>query len=89
MRSMNVIFVSRRHSRSRTLSLPLIVAFLAFVAASLVGSGAYVVHLWYQGDTPLVMDSRAVQAWHDRLAFQAEELERTRRYTEDQIRALT
>jgi len=86
---MNVIFVSRRHSRSRTLSLPLLVAFLVLIAISLMGSGAYMVHLWYQDDTPLVMDSRAVQAWQERMAFQEEELERTRSYTEDQIRALT
>jgi murein DD-endopeptidase MepM/ murein hydrolase activator NlpD len=86
---MNVIFVSRRHSRTRNLSLPLLVAFLLLVAAALMGTGAYMVHLWYQDDSPVVMDSRAVQAWQERLAFQNEELARTRSYTEDQIRALT
>jgi len=86
---MNVIFVSRRHSRSRILSLPLLAALLLLVAVALVGSGAYVTHLWYQDDSPVVVDSRAVQAWQERLAFQGEELARTRSYTEDQIRALT
>jgi murein DD-endopeptidase MepM/ murein hydrolase activator NlpD len=86
---MNVIFVSRRHSRSRNVSLPLLVAFFVFSVIALMASGAYVVHLWYQDDTPVVVDSRAVKAWQERLAFQGDELERTRSYTEEQIRGLT
>lgn len=86
---MNIILVSRRHGRSRTISLPVLVFLSVLVLAVLSGSGL-ALYQWLNSDGDVsIIDRRAVNQWQQRMVTQEDELARTRTYTEEQIRALT
>lgn len=85
---MNIILVSRRHGRSRTISLSALV-FLAFLVIGALIVSVTLAARWLDGEAVTIMDQRAVNQWKQRLVSQETELARTRSYTEEQIRALT
>lgn len=85
---MNIILVSRRHGRSRTISLSALVVLALLMVGALAVSGTLVAR-WLDDEAVTIMDQRAVNQWKQRLVSQETELARTRTYTEEQIRALT
>ncbi|MHA7880953.1 MAG: M23 family metallopeptidase [Saccharospirillum sp.] len=84
---MNIILVSRRHGHSRTLSLPALLVLLSLLVAIIAFSGIGLYQWVGKADTR-VLEPDAIRAWQQRLVQQSSEIERTRSYTEDQIRAL-
>lgn len=85
---MNIILVSRRHGHSRTLSLPALLVLLSLVLAFIAFSGIGLYQWVGKAETSL-LDRDSISAWQQRLTQQSSEIDRTRAYTEDQIRALT
>lgn len=85
---MNIILVSRRYGHSRSLSLPALLVLLSLVLALVAFSGIALYQFAGKSETSL-LDRDAISAWQQRLTQQSSEIDRTRTYTEDQIRALT
>lgn len=85
---MNIIVVSRRHGRSRTITFSALVTLLALALVSLVTLAVLSIQ-WIRASEPSIIDQQAVKQWQHRLVSQESELERTRAHTEEQIRALT
>lgn len=85
---MNIILVSRRYCHSRTLSLPALLVLLSLVLAVIAFSGIGL-YQWVGKSEASLLDGEAISAWQQRLTQQSSEIDRTRAYTEDQIRALT
>lgn len=84
---MNIIIVSKRHGRSRMVSSWVMAPVVLVLLAILSGVG----YLAYQSLMPeelRVIDAKATDAWLERVETQAEELDKTRVYTEEQINAL-
>ena len=85
---MNIILVSRRHGRSRTISLSALITLSGLLLAGLLALGVFLTLKFEPRDSGII-DPRAVSQWQQRLNGQEEELARTREYTEEQIRGLT
>lgn len=86
---MNIILVSRRHGRSRTISLSALIVLAGLLLAGL-SALCVMLALQIQGrNADGIIDPYAVDQWQKRISGQEEELARTREYTEEQIRALT
>ncbi|PTY38969.1 hypothetical protein BGP77_09450 [Saccharospirillum sp. MSK14-1] len=85
---MNIIVVSRRHGRSRTVTFSALVTMLALGVVSLVTLAVLSIQ-WIRASEPSIIDIQAVKQWQQRLVSQESELDRTREHTEEQIRALT
>ncbi len=85
---MNIILVSRRHGRSRTISLSALITLSGLLLAGLLALGVFLTLKFEHRDSGII-DPRAVSQWQQRLNGQEEELARTREYTEEQIRGLT
>lgn len=85
---MNIIVVSRRHGRSRTITFSALVSMLSLGVISLVTLAVLSIQ-WIRASEPSVIDIQAVRQWQQRLLSQETELDRTREHTEEQIRALT
>lgn len=85
---MNIILVSRRHGRSRTISLSALITLSGLLLAGLLALGVFITLKFEPRDSGII-DPRAVSQWQQRLNGQEEELARTREYTEEQIRGLT
>ncbi len=83
---MQIIFVSRRHSRSRSIRLPvpLLLALGALLIGGIVAGGIAVARLW-QTPTP---QSPLIAEWQGILAEQREELVATRQASQAKIEAL-
>lgn len=86
---MNIILVSRRHGRSRTISLSAMILLASLLIAGLIALGVTLTSYLQSSDSDGIIDPRAVSQWQSRIIGQEEELARTREYTEEQIRALT
>jgi len=85
---MNIIVVSRRHGRSRTVTFSALVTMLTLGVVSLVTLAVLSIQ-WIRASEPSIIDIQAVKQWQQRLVSQESELDRTREHTEEQIRALT
>ena len=85
---MNIIVVSRRHGRSRTVTFSALVTMLGLGIVSLVTLAVLSIQ-WIRASEPSIIDIQAVKQWQQRLVSQESELDRTREHTEEQIRALT
>ncbi len=85
---MNIIVVSRRHGRSRTITFSALVTMLTLGVVSLVTLAVLSIQ-WIRASEPSIIDIQAVKQWQQRLVSQESELDRTRAHTEEQIRALT
>jgi len=86
---MNIILVSRRHGRSRTISLSALIILASLLLAGLIALGVMLTLQLQSRGGDGIIDPYAVSQWQKRISGQEEELARTREYTEEQIRALT
>lgn len=87
---MRVIFVSKRHGKTRSLSLGgWTRAFLSVCFLGLPVGIAYITHNTLQTTDPEVFDKESTEAWEKALAEQEAQVEATREHAEQQIAALT
>lgn len=84
---MNIIIVSRKHGRSRTVSSWVLAPMFLLMLAILTSVG-YASYQYLRPQALVVIDEQAVNEWIDRVNVQSKEVAKARIYTEEQINAL-
>lgn len=84
---MNIIIVSRKHGRSRMVSSWLLAPVFVMLLA-VIGTLGFVGYQLALPEERVVISEDAAREWLDRVVGQADEVAKTRVYTEEQINAL-
>lgn len=84
---MNVIIVSKKHGHSRMISSSVAVLLLLLLLTFIAGISVLGYRLTLPNQTALI-DQEVTQEWLQRLSLQSQEIQKSKKYTEEQLNAL-